>query len=264
MTPLIEASVALLATFRKDLDTRPLYLFPGLAKTSSNLNEVFSSSVSEFSLPEEQQQSIHSLLRPSNINHSLLHYSREGSVSINHDIWEHHKTQTPIPEESREHIVGVDSTLHHTTELSRPMTLYTGLPESPATTAGFAWNSTREKKLIHFPAYTSTTTDFDKSIYFTNKDKTSVHHESDHHGIILPGARHVLQLNFSDRIHHATSLYGNSALNMDHEREILLGRGHEFILHPRPTKLTDGGYADPIYVWKATPGIKKPTELGKP
>jgi hypothetical protein len=66
----------------------------------------------------------------------------------------------------------------------------------------------------------------------------------------------VIQFNFGNTIKNAASLVKHSGAS--HEEEVLLGGGHVFELHPRPTHV--GGFEDPLYVWKATKGLRHLTK----
>lgn len=197
------------------------------------------------------------MLRPvSNVPHQLVNYSDSGYMDLNKELYSAHKESRPIAQQHLDNALAIESVMHKETKLPHPVKLFTGVKHSPATLAGLEWNSSRPKKIVHFPAFTSTSTDIDTAARFSDQDLNTHHHESDHHGIILPGARHIIELNFPDKIHATISM--NSISAAWHEDEILLGRGHEFILHPRPTMLTTGGYSSPVYVWKADPGMKLP------
>ena len=254
-------SFSAIAGLRKDIDAKYLYLFAGLDK-HNRLNEVYASSINEFpemvddELRVHNALAIHSPIDNYDVKKSLDFYMGNGSKEINHHLWEHHKDQThQIPLHIKNHINNIESILKPKTELENAK-LYTGVPISPATTAGIEWNSSRPVKFLKFPAFTSASSNFKSAAKFTNIDRTSLHHESDHHGIIKPNARHVIELNFNGHIRNAVSLYGHG--NDFDEREILLGRDHEFELHTRP-KLIDDYYDQPVYVWKATPGLLRPS-----
>lgn len=236
-------------SWRRDLDIRPLVMIAGLKKLST-LTEVYSGKESQFHIDDSTAGKIHSLLelsdQPQHVMKSLIHYSQNGSKDINNHLWEKYKNDVSIPDHILQHISNISSALKSHTPVNG-LTLYTGVHESPATTAGFEWNSTRPIKLLHLPAFTSSSTNFNTAVRFTAVDKTSIHHESDHHGIILPRARHVIQLNFEEKIPSAASMIKHST--DPQEEEVLLGPNHSFELHPRPTLIKE--YEDPVYVWKA-------------
>lgn len=233
---------------RRDLDIRSIPMRVGLDFKRNVLNEVYHINDQDFNRnSDEDSEKIHENLRIPKINHSVDHYLGSGSTDINHFLWENHLHGSSIPNHIKHHIKSIDSVLKPKTE--GQFRLYSGLPMSPAYISATEWNSTRPKKLIHIPSYTSATTNFDVASHFTNVDTETKHHESDHHGIILPNARHVIELNFPHGIHDAASMMHHSGAK--HEEEVLLGRDHEFELHPRPTLIHDSAYHDPIYVWKA-------------
>jgi hypothetical protein len=243
--------VGLVAGLRRDLNTNPLVLYAGnFGKAISSLTEVY-----QGDLPTSEDHWIHNILKIPSTNPSLNHYLGEtGSREINEHLRDNWLHETPIPDNIKYHIEKIDSIFHDVKEINKPLKLYTGLSESPVTTAGFEWNSTRSKKLIHLPAFTSSSTSPTKSVEFATVDNHSIHHESDHHGVITPGSRHLIQMEFDHRIHGAASVLDHA--RNSHEKEVLLGRGHEFILHPRPTLVH--GYNHPVYVWRATEGIRTP------
>lgn len=232
--------------YRRDLDTRSVPMWIGLKK-NRELTEVHHVDEKDFDMnSDEDQDRIHQLLSIPNINESTYHYIGPGSIVINHHLWHEHLHDLPIPTHIKQHVKSIDSILIPKTE--GQFKLYSGLQMSPAHLSGMEWNSTRPKKLIHVPSYLSTSTDMNIAEMFTNPDEETQHHESDHHGIILPNARHIIELNFKNGIHDAASLKKHSDSN---ENEVLLGRGHQFELHPRPTLITNSEYTDPVYVWKA-------------
>jgi hypothetical protein len=249
--PLLEAIDKVASnSWRRDFDIRPLVLIAGLHRLGS-INEVFSGNSSDYDISDTDAGKIHNLLKihkqHNRISHSIDHYCGSGSVDINHHMWENHVNGSAIPEHIKSHINNIKSALIPSTNIDH-IRLFTGIRQSPVTTAGFEWNSSRPIKHLHLPSFTSTSTNFDVASSFTHIDSESVHHESDHHGIVLPHARHVLELNFHGEIPNAASMVGHSGAS--HEEEVLLGPNHKFELNPRPTLVQH--YDDPVYVWKAT------------
>lgn len=231
---------------RRDLDIKAIPMQVGLTR-HIELTEVYRASDLEFNRnTEEDSARMHDLLSIPKISHSSNHYLGSGSIDINHHLWANHLHDSPVPGHILHHVKAIDSDMKPTTEGN--FRLYSGLPKSPAHISAMEWNSTRPKKLIRVPSYTSTSTNFDTAIMFTEPDAETPHHESDHHGIVLPNARHIIELNFHGKIHNAASMKAHSGAN---EEEILLGRDHQFELHPRPTLIHDADYYDPVYVWKA-------------
>lgn len=249
--PLLEAidKVTNPTTWRRNLDIRPLVMLAGLSKAS--IDEVYFGSASQFGSEDSDAKHIHSLLeipkpRSSSVVDSLSYYGDIGSVDINHHMWENYLHGSAMSDNIKSHVDNIKSVMLPSTDIDH-LKLYTGVKTSPAAIAGVEWNSTRPIKLLHLPAFTSTSTNFDVAIRFTDPDNTTIHHESDHHGIILPNARHIIELNFYGSIPHAMSMINHDGAS--HEEEVLLGPNHSFELHPRPNKID--GYKDPIYVWKA-------------
>jgi ADP-ribosyltransferase exoenzyme len=248
--------VGMIAGFRRDLDIRPFAMIAGL-KIHNVITEVYRSSYGAMDLEPDKKEELHRILSIPKGHSSLDFYVGSGSTEINHDAWEHYKERTPFRKDVREHIDNIDKLLLRKTSVPDGTRVFTGLPESPITKAGFEWNASREKKILHLPSYTSTTTDFSRAEWFTEPDHHSIHHESDHHGVVETGARHILEINFDKHIHGAASVRGHTPFN-SHENEILLARGQELILHPRPTKVTNHNGIHPIYVWHAHQGLKLP------
>lgn len=242
------AYIAVQTSWRRDLDIRPLVLFAGLG--SQHLTEIYSHKPGQFSTPIEHAQKIHDELALSSQIHpdvlvSLKHYSGNGSLEMNNHLWHNYVNGTNIPDMVSGHIERVKTLLNR--KNSTNTTVYTGVQTSPATLAGLEWNSSRRIKLMTMPSFTSTTTNADVAESFSKPDSHSVHHESDHHGIIESGSRHILQLEFPKGIHHCGSMIDHSL--SPHEEEVLLSPGHTFELDPRPTKVIrpHGN----VYYWKA-------------
>jgi len=91
----------------------------------------------------------------------------------------------------------------------------------------------------------------------TGVDSKTKHHESDHHGIVLPNARHILEMHFDHNIRRAVSLKNHSY--SPEEDEVLLGRNYMFELHPRPKQILRE-YNHPVYIWEAHQGAM---DIGK-
>lgn len=235
--------------WRRDLDIRPLVLIAGLSKHRV-VNEVYEGTPSDFSIHEDDAQKIHDALtipkpKTSRVAYSLSHYSGSGYDHINSSLWHTYLHGLDVPSDVKSHVDNIKSVLLPETKVDG-LNLYTGVKVSPVATAGVEWNSTRPVKILHLPAFTSTSTNFDVATQFTEPDEESVHHESDHHGAIESGATHILQLHFPHTIHHAASMIDHG---VGHEEEVLLGPNHTFELYPRPTKIE--GPFGPTYVWKA-------------
>jgi len=236
-------------SWRRDLDIRPLVMIAGLSKHRV-VNEVYEGKPSDFAMHEDEAQKIHDALtipKPKNsrVAYSLSHYSGSGYDHINSSLWHNYLHGLEVPSDVKSHVDNIKSVLLPETKVD-DLKLYTGVKVSPAATAGVEWNSTRPVKILHLPAFTSTSTNFDVATQFTEPDEESVHHESDHHDVIESGATHILQLHFPHTIHHAASMIDHG---VGHEEEVLLGPNHSFELHPRPTKVD--GPLGPVYVWKA-------------
>lgn len=234
--------------WRRDLDIRPLAIFAGLSR--QHLLEVYDAYPRQFATSIESAQRIHDTISistsaESTSIESLKHYSGDGFKEINDGLWNKYVHGVDLHPSISTHIENIKSLLNKST--TEPVTLFTGVKISPATLAGIEWNSSRPKKLITFPSFTSTTTNSDVAQSFCALDTISHHHESDHHGVIETGARHVLQLEFPLGLHHAASMVDHS--QSPHEEEVLLHPGHSFELHPRPTRVKN--MLGNVYFWKA-------------
>lgn len=246
---LMDAIATVNPAWRRDLDIRPLVLIAGLNR--SKLIEVHQGHSIDFELRSDDAQRVHELLAIKGqlnhrVIHSLSHYSGSGYDKINQALWHSYLHGSEVPSDVRSHSDNILSVMHKEVHVGG-LKLYTGVKESPATSAGLEWNSTRPIKLLHLPAFTSTSTSFDIAESFSSPDVTSEHHESDHHGTIEAGASHILELHYPNKIHRAASIVDYSGAK--HEEEVLLGPNHTFELHPRPTRIEHRG---PVYVWKAT------------
>lgn len=249
-----QSHLAVLASLNRNLDIRPLCVVAGLDRGC--LTEVYQNSFNHFETNIDDQYEIHHSMEIPKGNHSLDYYGGAGSSSINNALWENFKNGNSLFGVEH-HIKKLDSIMREESIHHSPFNLYTGLPKSPVSLAGSEWDQSRAHKLLYFPAYTSTSTDVTTATLFTKRDDESDHHESDHHGVIEKGARHVLQLHYPNgKIHSAASVMNHVGNNT--EMEVLLGRGHEYVLNPRPTKVTNSEFHDPIYVWHATYGPRKP------
>jgi hypothetical protein len=252
--------------FGKNIDPEPAYIQVGLNRTNRRyqlVTEVYKGSFENFGNSVQEQDRIHNLLKisPSDSEKRTIdHYGGSGSNRINSALWENHKTSRPIEHDVIHHINKLDEILKPKTSIDKPFKLYSGLPKSPISNIS-SWADKRPSKVIRIPAYTSSTSDLGMAIWFTDPDHTTEHHFSTHHGTIETGARHVLEMPFHDKIHSAASIQDH--VGRKSEREILLGRGYEFLLHSRPTLLNGGDYEDPIYLWHAAPGLHTPNKTLK-
>jgi hypothetical protein len=248
------AAIALSTSWRRDLDIQPMHLLCGLNSTEQ-LSEVYSSSIEAHRISDADQAEIHAKYNHPNASVDLKRYTRE-SYPINNALWNHHVNGTEIHPLHKDQIRAIDRDIpiHHT---DSDIPLFTGVKTSPANTAVVQWNSTRPIKLITLPAYTSATTHINTAIRFSSNDNETLHHESDHHGIILPNAKHIIQLHLKLGMNHQLTSAKNFSQVDRNENEIILGRHYDFELHPRPDQIGHNPL-NPVYLWHAHSGHSSP------
>lgn len=240
--------------WRRDLDIRPLAIFASLHPRQETLTEVYHGEIAHHEISNDDQMSIHKTFEHPNPHPILRKYSA-GSFAINSALWERHINETYPSEKILNDIKSLDATLpvHN---LQKNLVVYSGVERSPAYLAGMEWNSTRSKKILTLPAFTSTSTSISKSIGFANRDEITAHHDSDHHGIILPNSKHILAMHLvAGRPYQLTSMRKIS--NAPYENEILLDRHMNFELHPRPEQIGHNPN-NPVYLWHAHNGDSSP------
>lgn len=131
--------------------------------------------------------------------------------------------------------------------------VFTGLPHSPfKRTAVVAGNH-----MVHMPAFTSTTTDFRKSLIFAQRDDTTKHNASVHSGKVEPMAYHVLKIH----VHPGVSIASvRHVAHYSKENEMLMNRGYDMKIDPVPTRVHHESQA-PLYVWNAYPVARRPRDV---
>ena len=170
---------------------------------------------------------------------ALLHYSH-GSRDINeflHRSYRGEKTPATLSK-NKKLIKHLDKLLDHST-IKYDTHVYTGLPESPH----IAWEKTgtSPKKPVKaiLPAFTSTSTNYDiaknfakfhrNPDYVTHKPRNSDAPNESKYG---NKGNHILKLELPEGT-HAASIRSHS--NYDEENEVLLHRGHQIEIDPRPS-----------------------------
>lgn len=159
-------------------------------------------------------------------------------------------------EKYQQHIADVDATLSKNT-FKKDYVLYTGLKESPAD-AFDLYNHPRTKPIpVHLPAYTSTTTDWMVAKEFTRA--TGGVGARQQHKLLSPTGRQLKKHpDFNKRsvdilrifVPAGTTGGSVSAISKYHEEyEILLPRGLDIIISPKPQVIDE--YAKVIYLWNA-------------
>lgn len=235
-------------SWRRDLDLDPIVMLP--VDRSRDLFEVYQGSLGQFTLSAEQAEATHSRLRVISPNDSLKKYMRN-STAINNHLWQLHHSELKVGDKPIWDAGCKDiSNCLNLVRDNKDIKLYSGLQVSPAHLSAFKWNPTKERKLLHFPSFVSTTTQLGVAIGFARPDGSTTHYDSDHHGHIFDNARHVVELNFNGG---ATELGSVRHIANPSEHEVLMGHGHTFELHHRPTLLNPGSYS-PVYMWHAHNG----------
>lgn len=250
--------------FRSDSDATAL--FAGLDKEASYVDfiglnkdaplfEVYDGGKSSDFPPEGDEYIHHYNHSIQNPSESTKAYTSHLSIAVNQALIDHYKRgdQQSI-NGVKHHVAEIDSDLIHV-HAKNDLVLYSGFGASPMARSG-EWHPTRTSKVVHLPAYTSTSTNLETAVRFTVPDTHTQHIESDHHGLILPNARHVVKINVPEGTNGIASVR-NVSTNM-HENEFLLARGHSIVLHHRPTAIHNE-YRNPVYVWHADVFSKNPS-----
>lgn len=199
-------------------------------------------------------------------NQSIGKYTSGQGAKWNDFLHRHYRgkfNQTDL-KRYQKHITDIDSTLAKNT-LKQDYVLYTGLKESPAD-AFKLYNHPRTTPIpVHLPAYTSTTTSWDVAKKFTaeiygNEYKADVEKtRRAGHELLSPTGKKLRNAPtrnafFLDilRIFVPAGSTGGSVRNLsryDHEYEILLPRGLDVIISPKPQVIDEGRLV--IYLWNA-------------
>lgn len=219
----------------------------GLDHSIRQLVEVFDGSFNQFAIPKQDHESIHRKFAVLNPHQALLDYTKS-SRRVNSPLWDHHVEGKELPQDVHEAVRNIDASLPIRHDVAG-LTLYSGLPKSPISDQYGFWGNDRSHKAFHVPAYISTSTDVNVAYRFSKVDTVTDHHESDHHGIVLPRATHLIQINMPEGNHQLGSLSKFSRVDRP-ENEILLGRGYELTIHARPTQIGHNPL-NPVYLWHA-------------
>lgn len=146
---------------------------------------------------------------------------------------------------------GLDSALvkHKTSE---DLTVYTGVKRSPVHHFDKYQGRIPKETKVHLPAFTSTSTSVHKAHEFAVPDS---HFNDEEHGIDEGSHKHVLELHVPKGT-HAMSVRNHSFVPT--ENEVLLHRGHEIMVHHKPTRLSNGDY-----LWHAKVVGHSPKDISK-
>jgi hypothetical protein len=170
------------------------------------------------------------------------------SKAINNALHDYHNGKS-VKGRTRtlKNIAGIDSLMdkHKTKE---DMHVYTGVKESPHTKFKPDANDRLNPINVHLPAYTSTSTHRKVAETFSAADMFNDPYDA-HHGHNLTETddngfqSHIL------KIHVPAGTNASSVKSKSYhkeENEILLHRGHDIEIHPKPTHLGGG-----VYMWHA-------------
>ena len=140
-------------------------------------------------------------------------------------------------------------------QAKKPFTVYTGLRYSPFKSAmniGGYFHA-------HMPSFVSTSTDLHTAEFFAAHDHDTEHDQSLHHGSIEPSAKHVLKIHVTPGTNIASV---KNFSRYDSENEMLLNRGYNVMVNPRPTYLPPKGQGlGPTYVWDTWVTRRTPRKL---
>ena len=173
-----------------------------------------------------------------NLNDYLHRHYRKAAHTVTKDDEKNYKNQ----------VQSLDRALT-LRRLKNPLTVYTAVPESPANAWAVYGADVRRPIRLHLPAYTSTTTSLKVAIIFAedNLSPSSVDHRRHPPRNIKKGAgdngNQIIMLTIPAGT-PASSVKNVS--DIPEENEVLLPRGMDIEVNPRPTMLKNGDY-----VWHA-------------
>jgi hypothetical protein len=157
-----------------------------------------------------------------------------------------------------QHVRGLDKELDHA-KTTQDMSVYTGIRRSPFP----HFENGAKHAYLHMPAYTSTSPSFHIAASFARSFPAYGEHTpkaaQEQHGLNIPedhAVHHVLKLNMPAGS-KAASVRGFSVHG--DESEILLHRGYDIKMHPKPTVVTSGKHTH--LIWNADLLDHDPTHL---
>jgi hypothetical protein len=191
----------------------------------------------------------------------ILHYTGNGASKWNDFLHRHYRgrAKTAEIEKYGKRVSGVDRELARNT-LKKDYTLYTGLPESPIEAFKLYNQPTDRPLTVHLPAYTSTTTEWSIAAAFAISQASwdpidrSGHKVLDSMGKKIKNSqkknKRIREFDIL-RIFVPAGTTGASVadLSQNSEREVLLPRGLDIVISPKPHQVEYRG--DHFYVWNA-------------
>lgn len=224
------------------------------SKSNKTKKKVVEESAKDLSKADHKDQTENHSLREEDKIHeeneipehkSVFKYT-EGSKAINKTLHNIHTGGKEIVD--RQNIRELDGVLDKH-KIKHDTHVFTGMRRDPRT----FWEGKDRSKPIttHHPAYISTSTNFKEAHLFAEPDSNDNHSE-DHH---KPLNHDAPKLDKDSIIEHVMKLHlpaGTRAGSIrdqsdhPHENEVLVHRGHDIEIHPRPTIHPDG-----THVWHA-------------
>jgi hypothetical protein len=211
--------------------------------------------------PSKEQQKIHrqydisrnkeyANYRPGSDLAYIGDYTSGDSYSLNDYLHRHYRKQAQKDDEKiyKKQVQSLDRALT-LQQLKEPLTVYTAVPESPANAWAVYGADVRRPIRLHLPAYTSTTTSLKVAIQFAeeNLPTDSVDHRKhpprNSKKAAEDGANQIIMLTIPAGTPAASI---KNVSDIPEENEVLLPRGMNIEVNPRPTMLKNGDY-----VWHA-------------
>jgi hypothetical protein len=211
--------------------------------------------------PSKEQQKIHrqyditrnkeyAKYRPGSDLAYIGDYTSGDSYSLNDYLHRHYRKQAQKDDERiyKKQVQSLDRALT-LQQLKNPLTVYTAVPESPANAWAVYGADVRRPIRLHLPAYTSTTTSLKVAVQFADENLPT---DSVDHRKHPPRTGKKAAEDGASQIIMLTIPAGTPAASIKNisdipeENEVLLPRGMNIEVNPRPTMLKNGDY-----VWHA-------------
>ena len=209
-------------------------------------------------------------------NQSVVKYTGQTGAKWNNFLHKQYRGKANPTDFKRyqEHIADVDAALAKNI-LKKDYTLYTGLRESPAD-AFDLYNHPRTSPIpVHLPAYTSTTTSWKVAVEFASYQHGVGAGRRSQHELLSPTGKKLIKKPTDIekkitidilRIFVPSGTTGGSLANTSYntsEDEILLPRGLDIIISPKPQVIEE--YNQIVYLWnaKVVGHRPQPVEIGK-
>ena len=221
----------------------------------------------EWGLPEPKVSDIEkidkkvSIKKPQAAHQNALNSYTNSSKDINSSLHRHYRGQkkAPIPSYHRPRIEALDALIRDN-KLKIDLDVYTGLPESPAV----AWHKykqdTTQPIRLHLPAYTSTTPSFSVAKSFARDYKKIPYIPNSRNDRPVPNrARHMLLIH----LQRGMSAAGvEKYTDVSDEHEVILPRGLEIMVDPKPTTIPATSKWDTTYIiWHAEVVGHQPVQI---